>query len=267
MLPRYVFRPNSQGGVFDGAQDEHGDPEGFERVDNITDHALSLFQSHYGDTDIDKDAIFFYVYGILNHPKYLSDHKDSLEAEMPRIPLAENFTAIRDLGYDLFRLHVSWASLEGLDLDIQKSAMFDSLPLSEQYRFTNIKFGGKKNNPDRTEMIINDHLKICGIPEQAHRYKLNGLSPLEWIAKMYVIRHDYVENDGKANKIKTTRTGEIKPDVRGIVNDPNNLFTDDYTIADLIKQAAQVAVETSALKDRLVLLEYQTINIEQGKRT
>ena len=256
LLPRYVFLPNSQGGVFDSAQDENGDPAGFERVDNITNHALDMFRSHYGDATIDKDAIFFYVYGILNHPQYLEDHKDSLEFEMPRIPLADDFVAIRDMGYDLFRLHSSWSSLDGLDLKLEKSVGFDSLPDSEKYRFTNINFAGKKNNPDKSVIVINSHLSVSGIPEEAHSYKLNGLSPLEWIAKMYVIRHDYVVNEGKGNKIKTKRTGEIKPDVKGVINDPNNLFTEDYTIVDLIKQAAQVAVETDKLAKKLEDVEY-----------
>ena len=256
LLPRYIFRQNSQGGVFESAQDAHGDPEGFERVNNITDYALGLFQSHYGDTEIDKDAIFFYVYGILNHPQYLKDHKDSLEFEMPRIPLADDFVAIRDIGYDLFKLHSSWSSLDGVDLRLEKSAAFESLPGSEKYRFTNINFAGKKSNPDKSVMVINSHLSVAGIPEEAHNYKLNGLSPLEWVAKMYVIRHDYVENKGKGNKIKTTRTGEIKTDVKGVINDPNNLFSENYTIVDLIKQAAQVGVETDILKRKLEDVEY-----------
>ena len=270
-LSRLVFRRSSKGGVFDTAQAEHGDPEGFERVDNITDHALNLFQNHYEDKSIDKDAIFFYVYGILHHPQYIADHKDSLEADLPRIPLAPNFQRIRDFGYQLVRLHLGWTQLEGYKLEQQKSLVFDpSNP--EHYRFRNIKWEdpppkSKKgqqltssNFSDyKTALRINRYLTLSGIPVEAHDYKLNGLSPLDWIVKQYVIRQDYV--DPKTGKIKTSKSGDIydakgnktedSTQAAGIINDPNNLFAEPDGIVKLIEQATQLSIETSAIISQL----------------
>ncbi|MCB1240979.1 MAG: DEAD/DEAH box helicase, partial [Tetrasphaera sp.] len=43
--------------------------DGYRRIDNITDHALTTFRAAYGDR-ITKDDIFFYVYGLLHSPDY-----------------------------------------------------------------------------------------------------------------------------------------------------------------------------------------------------
>lgn len=68
-LPRFTFLPLSKGGAFEELLGHKNTPKGFERIDNITDTARQLFQTHYSDDNIDKNAIFFYVYGILHHPK------------------------------------------------------------------------------------------------------------------------------------------------------------------------------------------------------
>lgn len=268
LLPRYTYRPPIRGGAFEDTTEA---PDGYKRVDNITDHALNLFQNHYEDDSIDKDAIFFYVYGILHHPQYTADHKDSLEAELPRIPFAPNFQRIRDFGYQLLRLHLSWTQLEGYKLEQQTSLVFDpSNP--EHYRFRNIKWedpppkskkGQQLTSSDfsgyKTALRINRHLTLSGIPAEAHDYKLNGLSPLDWIAKQYVIRQDYV--DPKTGKIKTSKSGDIydargnktedSTQAAGIINDPNNLFAEPDGIVKLIEQATQLSIETSAVISQL----------------
>lgn len=273
LLPRYTWSRNSKRGVFEKTTDA---PEGYERLDNITDHALRLFQTHYRDTDIDKDAIFFYVYGILHHPKYLLDHKDSLEAELPRIPLALNFTEVRDLGYKLARLHLSWNELEGYDLKKQTSLVFDpSNP--EHYKFANIKWedpppklkSGQATTSSNTEssktaLRINDQLILAGIPAEAHKYKLNGLSPLDWIEKQYVVRQDYV--DPLKGKIKTSKSGKLydangqetndRTQAAGIINDPNSLFSEPDGIVKLIERVTQMSIETAELISQLEIETY-----------
>ena len=268
LLPRYIWSQNSKRGVFEKAVDT---PKGYERVDNITDRALQLFQTHYEDTDIDKDAIFFYVYGILHHPNYLLDHKDSLEAELPRIPLAPNFTKVRDLGYRLARLHLAWSDLDGYDLEKQTSLVFDpSNP--EHYKFTNIKWedpppklkSGQATTSTNTKscktaLRINHHLTLAGIPAEAHKYELNGLSPLDWIEKQYVVRQDYV--DLQKSKIKTSRSGKLynangqetkdRTQAVGIINDPNFLFSEPDGIVKLIERVTQMSVETAELISKL----------------
>lgn len=254
LLPRFVFRRSSPGGVFDAAAGEA--PDGWERVDNITDTALALFRSHYGDEGIDKDAIFFYVYGLLHHPSYLADHKTALEAELPRVPLAPDFEAFRDAGYRLFRLHVGYADLEGYPLEMRAAPGFDAED-PNSYEFSNVRWADKS---DKTALVVNDRLTVAGIPRRAHDYKLNGLSPLDWIAKQYVVTHHYA--DPETGKIKKKATGDPALGADGLpldgpVNDPNALFGDGYTIADLIAQATQTAVESADLVDGLAALPYR----------
>ncbi|MBX3083651.1 MAG: DUF559 domain-containing protein [Anaerolineae bacterium] len=58
------------------------------RRENITDWALTQFQTHYADPTITKWDIFYYVYGILHHPEYRTKFADNLKRELPRIPFA-----------------------------------------------------------------------------------------------------------------------------------------------------------------------------------
>lgn len=44
--------------------------DGYRRVDNVTDSTLASYQEHYGDAEITKEDIFFYVYALLHHPEY-----------------------------------------------------------------------------------------------------------------------------------------------------------------------------------------------------
>jgi predicted helicase len=59
------------------------------RIDNITDWALDRFRGHYegGATtrQITKDAIFYYVYGVLHDPAYREKYVLNLKRDFPRI--------------------------------------------------------------------------------------------------------------------------------------------------------------------------------------
>ena len=63
---------------------------------------------------------------------------------------------------------------------------------------------------EKTELIVNDHLRLRNIPAATHRYHVNGRTPLEWFTDRYRIRQDKES---------------------GIVNDPNGWF-DDRTRSD-----------------------------------
>ena len=42
----------------------------------------------------------------------------------------------------------------------------------------------------KTTLIINEHVQLTGIPEAAHRYVVNGRTPLEWFIDRYKITKD-----------------------------------------------------------------------------
>ncbi|MEM2368191.1 MAG: type ISP restriction/modification enzyme [Candidatus Bathyarchaeia archaeon] len=56
---------------------------------NITSYALREYKKRYGD-DITEEDIFYYVFGILNHPDYQERFRNELLKEIPRIPFVED---------------------------------------------------------------------------------------------------------------------------------------------------------------------------------
>ena len=90
--------------------------DGYRRIDNITDHALTTFRAAYGDR-ITKDDIFFYVYG-LPLPDYRETYAADLKEDAPRIPLVTDPWLRRGRSTTLRaapRLRVVTLSLAGLD--------------------------------------------------------------------------------------------------------------------------------------------------------
>ena len=85
-------------------------------------------------------------------------------------------------------------------------------------------------NPEKTSLRINESITLHGIPESAHRYQVNGRTPLEWFIDRY--------------KISTDRES-------GITNNPNAWFTDleDFLVA--IRRIVYVSVESTRIIEGL----------------
>ncbi|MBL1210511.1 MAG: hypothetical protein FWJ34_12705 [Geminocystis sp. GBBB08] len=74
-----------------------------DRQDNITDWGLKKFKQYYNDIrkglspllkegkEINKEDIFYYVYGVLNNPKYREKYELNLKREFPRISFYNDF--------------------------------------------------------------------------------------------------------------------------------------------------------------------------------
>ena len=45
---------------------------------------------------------------------------------------------------------------------------------------------------EKTTLKSNEHVSLTGIPEEAHRYVVNGRTPLEWCIDRYRIKRDLV---------------------------------------------------------------------------
>ena len=76
---------------------------------------------------------------------------------------------------------------------------------------------------DKTVLIVNEHVRLAGIPPQAHGYVVNGRTPLEWFIDRY----------------RVTRDRES-----GIVNDPNGWFSQPEDLIAAIRRIVHVSVET-----------------------
>ena len=85
-----------------------------------------------------------------------------------------------------------------------------------------------KNTKDT--LIINEHVQISGIPAAAHRYVVNGRTPLEWFNDRYKITKD--KNSG-------------------IINDPNGWFENPRDLITAIERIVHVSVESTKIIENL----------------
>ena len=213
-FPRYHFprAESGQGSLF-------GPKPKQERIDNISEAAWKAFRAHYHDPTITRDAIFDYIYGVLHAPAYRRRFANNLSKELPRIPYASEFWAFADAGRELAELHLGYETGREYPLDMRHDHSAELRP--EHFRIGKAKM--RWGNADRTVLLINDHIRLEGIPAEAHQYQVNGRTPLEWFIDRYRITKDRRS---------------------GIVNDPNGWFDDPAYLVPAFRRIVHVSVET-----------------------
>ena len=202
-----------------------------DRIDNISDTALDAFRTHYGIKKITKDEIFNYVYGILHVPSYREQFANDLSKMIPRIPYAPDFLAFAEAGRLLANLHLNYETGEQYP-DLKVEPVSPSLlwePEPKHFLLTKraMRFADRET---KTTLIINAHVCLSGIPEEAHRYVVNGRTPLEWFIDRY--------------KIKQDRDS-------GIINDPNGWFENPRDLITAIERIVHVSVESTKIIENL----------------
>lgn len=270
-FPLYWYEKPDENGLF--ADSYQADDHGYIRHDAITDGALSVFHAAYPHltiqrpdgtkSGISKEDVFYYVYGILYSPEYRKRFTSNLNKELPRIPLAKDFTAFMQAGRKLANLHVNyetadrypvreaWTGEPGQGQFKQVTAADGSL---FSYRILNpgrtVKMTypnkikdpdtGKKTN-DLTTLQVSENVQLQNIPMRAYDYMLNGKSAIAWLIDRY-----RVTTDSKS----------------GIVNDPNDYSPDPRYIVDLVERVITVSMRTLNIMDALPPIEElpQTVN-------
>jgi len=217
-LPRWRYPQSTKA-------DQLMDEEIPERIDNIPDTALRAFREHYADDTITKDDIFDYVYGILHAPSYREEFANDLSKTLPRIPYAPDFYAFAEAGAVLASLHLNYETCEQYPLELVCAHAGEPQPHHFQLGTRAIRFANEK-----TTLIINEHIRLSGIPEEAHRYVVNGRTPLEWFVDRYKITQD---KDS------------------GIVNDPNGWFENPRDLVTAIERIVHVSVESTRIIEGL----------------
>ena len=208
-----------------------GFDEAPERIDNISDTALRSFREHYRDDSITKDDIFDYVYGVLHAPGYRDEFANDLSKMIPRIPLAPDFRAFAEAGQRLADLHLNYETCEQyphLKVEpITPSLLWEEKP--EHFRLGKraMRFADRDT---KTTLTINEHVCLSGIPEEAHRYVVNGRTPLEWFIDRYKIKKDTAS---------------------GILNDPNGWFENPRDLITAIERIVHVSVESTRIIENL----------------
>ena len=228
-FPRYQYpRPENGLNTTDTFQDFDEAPD---RIDNISDTALQAFWDHYRDDTITKDDIFDYIYGVLHAPSYREQFANDLSKMIPRIPYAPDFRTFAEAGKALADLHLNYETCEQYpDLSVEPitpSLLWEEKPEHFLLGKRAMRFADKE---ERTTLIINEHVCVSGIPEEAHRYVVNGRTPLEWFIDRYKIKQD--KNSG-------------------IINDPNGWFENPRDLITAIERIVYVSVESTKIIESL----------------
>ncbi|WDJ98481.1 DEAD/DEAH box helicase [Xanthomonas campestris pv. incanae] len=194
--------------------------DGYVRSEAISDAAHAKFKKTYG-TQVTKEDIFYYIYGILHSQEYKQRFGVDLKKMLPRIPMAKDFWAFSKAGLELADLHVSYETVEPYSLG-ESTGQLALAPKSD-FRVTKMRFAKKGKEQDKSAIIVNSMVTLTGIPAEAYDYVVNGKSAIEWLMESYQVGTDKES---------------------GIVNDPNDWSDDPSYIVNLVKRIVQVSLET-----------------------
>ncbi len=203
--------------------------------DVITDYIKNKIEKQYLK-EIDKEDIFYYVYGILHSEDYRNTFASDLKKSLPRIPIVdkyEDFVAFSNAGKKLADLHLNYESVK-----LYSKCKIYIYP-GANYKVTKMKFGkSKNNNKDKTIIEYNEKITISNIPEKAYEYIVNGKSAIEWIMERYAITTDKKS---------------------GIVNDPNDWckeVNDEKYIFNLLLKIINISIKTVDIVNSLPKLNF-----------
>ncbi|MDO5774539.1 MAG: hypothetical protein Q4P16_09530 [Spirochaetales bacterium] len=233
------------------------------RHEAVSDFILERAQSKYGNK-VQREDIFYYVYGILHSKSYRETFSADLKKMLPRIPLIsgyEKFWAFSKAGRKLAKLHLNYEqiaaypelTIESLEnkgyaslnskntpggelLVAEKPKASTSNKEYEYYAVQQMKFP-KKGQKDT--IIYNHYHTVKNIPEKAYEYVVNGKSAIEWIMERYA-----VTTDKKS----------------GITNNPNDWSKEHEKpryILDLLLSIINVSVQTVDIVNALPDVDWE----------
>lgn len=208
------------------------------RRDGISNWILNEVRSRLKIKSIDKEMIFYYIYGFLHSPKYRSTFEADLKKSLPRIPIIEDVDAFNDFyqaGKALAKLHLGYENVpayKGLEIEdtYHGKDVYEHYAVNPKMKFP------KKDQKDT--IIYNDYITIRHIPAEAYGYIVNGKSAIEWLMERYAITIDKKS---------------------GIKNDPNDWSREHENpsyIFDLVCSIVNVSVKTMEIIHKLPKLSF-----------
>jgi predicted helicase len=197
------------------------------KIDGISDWAYKLFRDKY-KTNISKEEIFFYVYGVLSAPDFIKRYRIELKKDSPRIPLLKEFQEYAKYGRKLSDLHLNY---ENLSNDFIKLDIIENVKdVKKLYRIEKMRFG---KNGNKSVIHFNQYITISNIPEELYSYFINGKTPIEWVMDRYVVKED-------------TDSGNL--------NDPNDYSEDPKYIFNLLLSVISMTKKVLELQKNLPAL-------------
>ncbi|ALB69766.1 DEAD/DEAH box helicase [Cronobacter muytjensii] len=151
------------------------------RKDAISDLSLDKFNSFYSVSNIGKEDIFYYIYGLLHSDDYRSRYAANLSKELPRIPCvktAKDFWILSKAGRDLAKLHLNYETVEPYKATIDTGSLLYSQLGKDDFYVEKMKFAKKD---EKSTVIYNNKIRIKNIPVEAYDYIVNGKPALEWV--------------------------------------------------------------------------------------
>lgn len=197
---------------------------------NVTKFAMDFFQAYYHDDKINEDDIFYYVYSMLNDPKYLNKYRFDLQRKMPKIPLAINFQNWSDIGKKLYSLHANFDQVQPYPVK----------RINSNVRKNNVRLVIKKSeNSKFLKIIIDDQTTLEGIPCDVLDYTISSRSAVEFVLEFY-----------KESKNRINPKSSDDPLIRDRFNTYNFADYKEYAI-DTLCRVITVSIETINLKAKL----------------
>ena len=212
--------------------DTEGESE-YIRREGISDFILENAKKRYGK-NLNKEDVFYYVYGFLHSPEYRILFTSDLNKMLPRLPLVEDvrdFWTFSKAGRVLAELHINYESVTAYE-GVQVTGANSGFYTVEKMRFP------KKEQKDTIN--YNSRITISNIPAKAYEYVVNGKSAIEWIVERYQI---------------TTHKES------GITNNPNDWSEkvgNPRYILDLLLSIINVSIQTVDIVAGLPKLDFAT---------
>lgn len=195
----------------------------FVRRDGISNFILEQARSLYGN--LQKEDIFYYVYGFLHSPSYREMYANDLKKMLPRLPLVDSssdFWAFSKAGRALADLHLNYEKMpSALGVDV----VFIN-ENTANYEVQKMRFGKNGKEIDKSTIEYNSQIMLKNIPLETYQYVVNGKSAVEWLMERY--------------QITTHKESLIK-------NDPNDWSADlgnEKYILNLLLSVIHVSLET-----------------------
>ena len=171
----------------------------YHRTDAITDQGLTYFTEYYADFNIQKEDIFYYIYGLLHSEEYRERYADNLKKQLPRIPRVKNvkdFWLFVQAGRALAELHLHYDQVPMYDGVLFSGGLkiVDDQLTGDLIGFSHADFYVEKmkfvQKADKSKVKYNEKFTIENIPLEAFDYIVNGKSALEWVMERQSVKVD-----------------------------------------------------------------------------
>ena len=253
-FPLYYYTENeeNQNALFDEFNKDK-----YIRHDGITDWILKQSRSIYGKS-VEKEDIFYYVYGFLHSKEYRTKYAADLKKMLPRIPLVdkkEDFWAFSKAGRQLANLHLHYETVEPISgLDVRFTG-----DMGNEYDYFSVEKLRFPSKDKKDTIIYNSHITISGIPEKAYEYIVNGKSAIEWIMDRYQVTVD--KDSGIKNDCNDWAKEHKKP--RYIYDLILSIINVSCQTVDIVNSLPVISFDETENKDCLYKENDEDINLSK----